>query len=50
MFARFNFHFWQTIWQLKSVFIALILMIVVGGILIAYTEAISSGAACTSLS
>ena len=40
MFARFNLHFWQITWQLKSVFMSLIMMIVVGAILIATTEAI----------
>jgi Na+-translocating ferredoxin:NAD+ oxidoreductase RnfE subunit len=41
MFTRFNFHFWQTVWHLKSVFGSLILMIVAGAFLIAYAEHIA---------
>ena len=38
MFVRFNIHFWQLVWHLKSVFASLILMIIAGAILIAYAE------------
>jgi len=41
MFGRFNFHFWQTAWHLKSVFLGLILMIVAGAMLIAYIESMA---------
>ena len=38
MFLRFSFHFRQTIWQFKSIFIALIALVVGGALLIAHFE------------
>jgi len=38
MFLRFSFHFCQTIWRFKSIFIALIALVVGGALLIAHFE------------
>lgn len=38
MFLRFSFHFRQTIWQFKSIFIALIALVVGAALLIAHFE------------
>lgn len=45
MFLRFSWHFWRATWRLKSVFIALLLLIVAGAGLITYTEQLSFGEA-----
>ncbi|MEA2080591.1 MAG: potassium channel family protein [Pseudomonadota bacterium] len=38
MFFRFTFHFWQTVWQFKALFIGLIALVVSGAFLIAHFE------------
>ena len=43
MFLSFSVHFWQTTWRLKSVFIALLLLIAAGAVLITYTEQLPFG-------
>ena len=45
MFFRFSVYFWQATLHLKSVFTALILLIVAGAGLIAYTEQLPFGEA-----
>jgi len=43
MFFRFSAHFWQTVWHLKSVFAALILLILANAGLISYAEQLPFG-------
>lgn len=38
MFFRFSFHFWQTVWRVKSIIFGLILLIVIGAVLISSAE------------
>ena len=45
MFFRFSAHFWFIVWELKSLFTGLILLIVAGAGLIAYTEQLPFGEA-----
>lgn len=45
MFFRFSAHFWFIVWELKSVFAALILLIVANAGLISYTEQLPFGEA-----
>jgi len=45
MFFRFNSHFWQAVWRVRSVIAALILLIVAGAGLISYAEQLPFGEA-----
>jgi len=38
MFFRFSFHFWQTVWHVKSIILGLIMLIVGGAVLISFVE------------
>ena len=43
MFKRFTSHFFQIFWYLKSVFFALIALIVIGAVVITYVEKMPFG-------
>ena len=43
MFFRFSAHFWQATWRVKSIFFALILLIIAGAGVIAYAEQLPFG-------